>query len=165
MKIRRKWVVSILVAIAVIVVVGAGVGYWSFFGRVHQLPQYKAAMAKIIADAELRKALGEPITAAGWPPPSPRLEDREREVRWNILGPKGKAKARLLARMMGGKWETIVVEVTLADGKKILLADDSEGGAPPFVPPKPANGQEKPAEAAPPPDIDLQIPDAAPPAG
>ena len=146
-----------------LIAIGAGWGYWVFFGQVHYLEEYRSAMAKIEANDQLRSKLGAPIHAAGWPPPSPRLEGREREVRWDIQGPKGRAKAHLLARKMQGKWEFIIMEVTLHDGEKVSLLDAHEANdAPPFIQgPKPEDGQ--PKTKAPPPEINMPMPDMSGP--
>ncbi len=155
----RNWLWLVPVLLAALIVFGAGWGYWSFFGRVYCLDEYRLAMEKIEGSDQLRNELGEPIQAAGWPPPSPRLEDREREVRWDIQGPKDRAKAHILARLMQGKWEFIIMEVTLADGRKVSLVEEigDAGDAPLFEGAKPKS--EKPQTDAPPPEINLPMPD------
>ena len=161
----RNWLWFILVDLLVLIAIGAGWGYWSFFGRVYCLDEYRSAMEKIAGSDQLRSELGEPIQAAGWPPPSPRLEGREREVRWDIQGPKGRAKAHVLARLMQGKWEIIIMEVALADGRKVSLVEeiDDAGDAPLFEGAKPEN--ERPQTDAPPPVINLPTPDVQVPGG
>jgi len=150
------WFVPVLV-----IVLGAGWGYWTFFGRVYCLDEYRLAMQKIGESDELRSKLGEPIQAVGWPPPGPRLEDREREVRWDIRGPKGQAKAHVHARLMQGKWEIIIMEVTFADGERVSLVEtiDDAGDAPLFDGPKPEKEAPKTPEIdAPAPEITMPVP-------
>lgn len=161
----RNWLWFIIVDLLVFIAIGAGWGYWSFFGRVYCLDEYRSAMEKIAGSDQLRSKLGEPIQAAGWPPPSPRLEGHEREVRWDIQGPKGRAKAHVLARLMQGKWEFILMEVTLANGRKVSLVEENgdAGDAPPWLGTKPES--EKPQTDAPPPVINMPTPDVQVPEG
>ena len=161
----RNWLWFVPVLLALLILFGAGWGYWVFFGRVYCLDEYRSAMEKIEGSDQLRSKLGEPILAAGWPPPSPRLEDREREVRWDIQGPKGRAKAHILARLMQGNWEFVIMEVTFTDGRKVSLVDEigAAGDAPRFEGTKPES--EKPETDVPPPEINLQMPDLQVPEG
>ena len=78
-------------------------------------------------------------------------------VLWNIEGPKGRAKAHALAKRRQGKWETVVMDVELPNGKKVLL---NEGGdeAEAFTPPKAEPN--KPEANGPPPEINLPVPPA-----
>jgi len=145
------WILAIL-----IVLISAG--HWWFYGRIYRLAIYRSAMQSIQTDAKLRQTLGEPIAAVGWRPPSARLEERERDIRWEIGGPRGRAKAHLHARLLAGNWQCDILEVILPDGNKISLAEKVAPGeeAPLFEAPKPREA--KPEDKAPPPDITLPAP-------
>jgi hypothetical protein len=132
-----------------------GIGLW-FYSRVFDLDVFQDAMKKIEVNADLTSELGEPIKPAYWPPPVFQPLDRELDVRWDVQGPKGRANAHIKARLMEGRWEPVVVEVTLANGKKVPIAVEGGNEAQPFEAPK-ADGK-KPDESAPPPDINLPVP-------
>lgn len=153
---NRLWFVPAL--LLAVVVLGGGALYWWFFARVYSLEAYRSAMQKIAADPELRAEIGEPIRAVRWPPPSPRLEEGETDIRWRIEGPKGHAKAHLKARLMVGKWETVILEAVLDDERKIAIRDasDTEAEAPRFEAPK--TESPKTETNAPGPEINLPIP-------
>jgi hypothetical protein len=140
--------------VLVVLAVGAAAVYWYLFTRVYRLDVVQTAMQKIAAHDGLRQELGEPIKPFGWRPPSARLEEGERDVRWEVAGPKGHAKAHVFARMMQGKWGIVIMEVELPGNKKFSLAD--EGGAPRFEGGPPATKQS--ATNAPPPDIEMPVP-------
>ncbi len=150
---RRKcrcWLMWVLLVLAV----AAAGAYWFLFTRVYGLEEVKTAMQKIAAHDTLRQELGEPIKPFGWRPPSARLEEGEKDVRWEIAGPKGHAKARVFARKTQGTWGIVIMEVELPGNKKISLAD--EGSAPRFDGAAPEAKQ--PETNAPPPDIQMPIP-------
>ena len=89
--------------------------------------------------------------------PNARIEESEIDVLWNIEGPKGRAKAHAQSKLRQGKWETVVMEVVLQNGKKVLLAEaGGEDVAPPFTAPKPVGN--KPEANTPPPVINLPVP-------
>jgi hypothetical protein len=168
---RRNWR-RLVLALLLLIVVIAGGAYWWLIGRVHQLEVYRQAMEAIAADKDVQKSLGQPIRSLNYPVPSARMEERETDVRWRIQGPKGHADAHLAARMMMGKWQTVILEVTLADNKKLSIrtADDTEGDAPPSpfggTPKDPAGKKPegtKPKPNAPAPNIDLPMPPDDPP--
>ncbi len=160
---RRNWLWFIPTSILVIVVLGAGAGYWWFFVRVYRLDVCRAAMQTIEKNEQLREKLGQPIHVVWWPSqdaaPNARIEDAEKDVMWYIEGPKGRAKADVKARLRAGQWQTIEFQVVLPDGKKVSIeeADGGAGEAPPFEPPKPSG---KTPESKAPPDIDLPVPPA-----
>lgn len=138
-----------------------GIGVW-FLNQVYNLDVYKMSMQRIEADAGLRKELGQPITTVAWPPPSFRVElqnDRgEADIRWDLEGPKGRAKAHVTARLAADKWELVILEVTLTNGKKVSLLAEDEGAdkAPLFEGAKP---NAKPIENnKPAPEINMPIP-------
>jgi hypothetical protein len=147
-----------------IVVLGGGAIYWALFTRVFHLGVVQSAMQAIQQSAEVDRALGQPITPVRWGvPPSTRLETDEQDVRWEIEGPQGKAKAHVHARMQQGQWATDVLEVTLANGQRLTVAVGGDGGseAAPFNASKPEEKkpEEKKSESkAPPPEINLPIP-------
>ena len=117
-----------------VIAAGAGVAYWLLLGRVHRLEVYQTAMQAIGDDKQLRHELGEPIQSAIYPFPGSRIEEREIDLRWPIQGPKGRADAHLTARLMMGNWETVILEVVLADNRKLSLrsAIDTSADAPAF---------------------------------
>ena len=145
--------------LVLILLIGGGGIYWSLFHRVYGLDVYQTAMHDIQGDKGLRQQLGEPIQAVvGWRPPNARIEATEKDVLWDIAGPKGSAKAHVFARLMQGKWEVVQLEVVLANGKRMHIAGegDAEAEAPPFMVPK---AEPKKSEAnAPAPEINLPIP-------
>jgi hypothetical protein len=164
---RRNWLWILLVLLLVILAIGGG-AYWALVFRIHQLDVYQRAMQTIKADKQLQQQLGEPMHSNHWPPrsalPSARIEDREIDIRWGIHGPKAQAEAHVHARLMAGKWEADVLEVKLADGKRISLqeAGSAEADAPRFNqgPTKPEN--KKPEAEAPAKDINLPVPPGEP---
>ena len=152
----RWFLPSLLLAI---IVAGGGGIYWAFFARVFHLGVVQSAMQAIQQSGEVDRALGQPITPVRWGvPPSTRLETDEQDVRWEIEGPQGKAKAHLHARMQQGQWVTDVLEVVLANGQRLMVAAGADSGseAAPFNASKP---EEKRSESkAPPPEINLPVP-------
>lgn len=129
-----KWILLLLL---LIIVGGGGFAYWLIYQRVFSNEAYQHAMTKIAANKDIKAVLGEPITTRMTNPgPSMRQESTETNLLWTITGPTGKeAKVHVFQRLMSGKWETIISEVTMPDGKKISLVDEDEGGAPPFPAP------------------------------
>jgi hypothetical protein len=153
------------ILLVLLIVLGV-VGYWWLFGRIRSLAVYRAAMQTIQADKRLQEELGQPIQSISWPPrsaaPSARIGDSEIDVRWGIEGPKGRAKAHVQAERRSGQWQTVVLEVVLAGGKRIALhAGDASDDAPAFKPSKP---QDKKPET-PPPEINLPTPPVDVPGG
>jgi hypothetical protein len=150
-----------------IVILGGGAIYWALYTRVYDLEPCRAAMQAIEADKQLQEALGEPIRTVKCPSkstlPSARVEEQETDILWQIEGPKGAAEAHVRARMMAGKWEIVVLDVKLADGRKIQpqLAGGGEAEAPTFSAPK--AGEKKAESKAPPPEINLPVPPAGEP--
>jgi hypothetical protein len=164
---RRNWLWFVPTLLVVLVLLGGGGAYWALFTRVYQLDVYQSAMQKVASDGAVRRVLGSPVTTATWPPPSARVEAGETDVRWPIEGPDGRAKAHVLAKLMQGKWETIQLEVILADEKRLLITsdDESEADAPTFVaPPKTKPQTQDAAPNMPAPEINLAPPtDDGPP--
>jgi hypothetical protein len=152
-----RWFLPTL--LLVIVLLGGGGIYWSLFTRVFHLDVCQSGMQAIQASSEVTRALGQPITLVRWGfPPSARLEAGERDVRWDIEGPQGRAKAHVHARQLQGQWAIDLLEVTLANGQRLALAagDDNVGEAPPFAAPKPE--AKKPESKGAAPEINLPIP-------
>jgi hypothetical protein len=156
------WFVPTVLLTLVILCCGCplGIAFW-LFNKVYDLEVFQTAMQKIEADDGLRRELGQPIAIVRWPPPAFSIEERngrgEADIRWEIEGPKGRGKAHVQARLTGERWETVRLEVVLANGKKISLAEaDGANEAPPFEGPKPET--EKSDAAAPAPEINLPIP-------
>ncbi len=152
-----KWFVPTLLLLFVILCCGCpvGFGFW-FYSRVYEVPPLQQAMQQIQSNEELAQDLGQPIKPVYFPPPTFQGSEREIEVRWFIRGPKGQATAHIKARPGGGGFETVMLEVTLADGKKVSIAEHGGNEAPTFEAPKP--GEKKTEENAPPPEINMQPP-------
>jgi hypothetical protein len=157
---RRNWLWFVPMLLLVLVLLGGGALYWGMFIRIYQLDIFQSAMQQIEADQAVQGALGQPITKAGWPPPSARLEAGEQDIRWSIKGSKTDAKAHVAARFMQGKWEIVQLEVLLTDGKRLSVASsgDSEANAPVFSAPKAASEKTEPEKNSPPPEINLALP-------
>jgi len=169
---RRNWRRFVLLLLA-IVVVGGGALYWNFFLRVYNLEVCQKAMQTIAADKGMQETLGQPIKNVFWPSqetvPNARIEEDEIDVIWNIEGPKKQARAHLLAKRRQGRWDTVILEVTPAGGKRVSIheADNGEDAPPPWQganpePPKPQG--KKPETKGSDINIDLPIPPADAPA-
>ena len=152
-----RWFLPTL--LLVIVVLGGGGIYWSLFTRIFHLDVCQQGMQAIQASSEVTRALGQPIGPVRWGlPPSARLEAGEKDVRWDIEGPQGQAKAHVHARQMQGQWAIDLLEVTLPGGQRLSLAaaGDNADEAPPFAAPKPET--KKSESKGPPPEINMPIP-------
>ncbi|MEN6459630.1 MAG: cytochrome c oxidase assembly factor Coa1 family protein [Thermoguttaceae bacterium] len=162
---KRHWLWFLPTLVVLIAALGAGVAYWSLFVSIYRLDVVQAAMKTIKADKTLQEKLGAPLHKVWWPSreaiPNARIEEREKDVLWNIHGTKGVAKAHVLAQMRLGQWQTVLLEVTLADGKKISLGGggDKADDAPVYQAPKPKPGDKSSERNAPPPNVDLKIPE------
>jgi hypothetical protein len=173
---RRNWRWFVPALLLTVVVVGGGALYWTFFLRVYNLDVCQSAMRTIAADKGLQEALGRPIGNVNWPSrdtlPNARIEESEIDVMWNIEGPKGQAKAHLLAKRRQGKWQTVALEVTPNGGKKVSLQEvgnaDDEAPLSPFGganPEPPKAGGKKPETKAADINIDLPVPPPDAPEG
>jgi hypothetical protein len=179
---RRNWRWFVPALLLTIVVVGGGALYWFFFVRVYNLKVCQDAMQTIAADKGMRETLGELIqpvrrpasifSKAGWQEimPNARVEKDEIDVIWTIEGPKKQARAHLLAKRRQGRWDTVMLEVTPAGGKRVSIQQvgDENDAPPPFQganpePPKPAG--KKPETKASDINIDLPVPPSDAPAG
>jgi hypothetical protein len=156
------WFVPTVLLVLVVFCCGCPLGFafWAF-GRMYDMPPLNDAMQKIQSNETLTKELGQPIKPAYWPPPQFQPADREMDIRWEIQGPNGQARAHLKTRMMNGQWEPVTLEVILADNRKISIAEEGGNEAAPFVPTKPE--EKKPEGNSPPPEINLPAPDAQTP--
>jgi len=157
----RNWLWFLPVLLLGLIVLGGAAAYWSLFLRVYRLEVCRATMELIQADKTLEAALGHPIQAIYRPSreavPNARIEEDEIEVLWNVEGPKGSAKARSLAKRRQGKWETVLSEVVLANGRKVSLAAAGEDDAPAFEPIQ-LKDLDPARKDNPPPAIDLLVP-------
>jgi len=158
-----KWFVPVLI-LSIIVAGGGGYAGW-FFQRVLGHEAYKHVMSKIRENKDIIARLGEPIkTIYLSPAPSIRKEERETDILWTIVGSAEKqAKVHVFQRLMNGKWETSIAEVTFPDGKKVSLIDEDDGNvAKPFnpqpVPAADANPPGKPVDENMPDDLSPKIP-------
>jgi hypothetical protein len=105
------------------------------------------------------RALGQPITPVRWGvPPSTRLETDEQDVRWEIEGPQGKAKAHVHAKKLQEQWVIDRLEIKIGDALpfSIAVSDDNENEAPAFTAPK--AGEKKSESKALAPQINVPIP-------
>lgn len=134
---RLRWILKWFVVLVLLVVVGGGAfAYWQY-QKVLGNEAFKQAMKKIRESAEIKTALGEPVELVYVrPAPSIRQEAGEIDILWTVAGPSGvQAKAHVFQRLMVGKWETVIADATLPDGKKVSLLDENDENAPPpFVP-------------------------------
>lgn len=157
------WFIPTMLLATVVVCCGClgGIVFWAF-NKVYDLEMFQTSMAKIQADDTLRRELGEPINIVRWPPPAFNITETngkgEGDIRWEVEGPKGRAKAHMHARLDDNRWEVVTLEVVLANGKKVILSaeDGGEDDAPPF----PASGAPKadagePKDTGPAPEINL----------
>ena len=157
------WFAPTSLLVLVILCCGCPLGfvYWAF-NKVYDLEMFQTAMQRIESDEEIQRALGQPIEIVGWPPPAFRMEERdgrgEADIRWDIEGPNGRAKAHVQARLTDQHWEFVVLEVVLADGKKVSLTgtDDGMDDAPPFEGLEPPTTEPEPEGPAP--EINLSVP-------
>jgi hypothetical protein len=165
---RRNWRWFVPILLLTIIVTGAGAGYWAFYTRVYNLEVCQLAMDSIEADAAMIESLGQPIQTVKWPSravaPNARVEEGEIDIIWHVQGPKGQAKAHARSRQRQGKWEMVILEVTLPTGKKMAVhtADAAGNEAAPYVPgansATPSADAKKPETKGADLNIDLQLP-------
>jgi hypothetical protein len=168
---RRNWKWVVPLDLLIILAVVAGVLYWVFYARVYNLDTCQNAMIVIEADTDVQESLGEPIKTVAWPSqatiPNARIEEDEIDVIWQVEGPKGRAKAHVLSKKRQGKWETVVLEVTLPGGKKKSLQVAGDNDAPPSPygtggqgpnPPSPLSNVKQPETKASDLNHDIQVP-------
>ena len=168
----RRFLRRLLLLLLVIVVVGGGAAYWAFFLRVYNLEVCRDAMKTIAADKGVQETLGQPIKNVLLPSqgtvPNARIEADEIDVIWHIEGPNKQATAHLLAKRRQGRWDTVMLEVTPAGGKRVSIhgADDGEDAPPPFqgtMPEPPKTDGKKPETKSL--DINIDIPGDVPAGG
>jgi hypothetical protein len=159
-----KWFIPTLFLCMILMCGGCVAGiFFMFISGLKQTEPYVVTMQKIQANAEAQEALGQPIRDDSWfPVLTP--DGNNLDIRWDLSGPKGKGKAYVKARTTNGKFDIVVIEVTLPNGKRLLLHDEGPGGndAPAFTPKGAADGEKK-QESAPPPDMNITMPDEGEP--
>jgi hypothetical protein len=159
-----KWFIPTLFLCMILLCSGCVVGiFFMIIGGLRQTEPYLPAMQQIQASKEVQEAFGQPIRDDSWMPTfSP--DGNNIDERWDLVGPKGKGKAHVKARMGKNKLEIVLIEVTLPNDKRLLLHDEGPGGndAPAFTP-KGADDGEKKQEVAPPPDMNITLPDEGEP--
>jgi hypothetical protein len=137
---RRNWLWFVPLDLLLAIVVAGVVLYWAFYTRVYDLDLCQKAMLTISADPSMQQSLGDPIETISWPSrdtvPSARVEENEVDVIWNVEGSKARAKVHATSRKRQGKWDIVVLEVTMPDGKKKSLGAAGSGDdlPPPFNP-------------------------------
>ena len=150
---KRKWFIPLLiVAILIVIIVVLVLKYGKRFSE-----PYKMGLAQIRADQQVQQALGQGVRDDSWIPGGTVGED-EANLYWDLAGPSGKGKAYVKARKAAGKWEIVVIEVTPADGNKIILSGEGGGNDAPVFMPQGAAAPEKSQETAPSFDLNPTIP-------
>ena len=152
-----KWFVPTIFLCLILMCGGCLTGIAALFvGYLRHIDPYVTTMNKIQADKQAQDAFGQPIRDDSWFPVMTPDGDNL-DIRWDLSGPKGKGKAHVKARMSNGKFETVVMDVVLPDGKKLMLHDEGGGNeAPPFNSQGAAGAEKKPESA--PPDLNPTIP-------
>jgi hypothetical protein len=153
------WFIPTLLLGCVLMCCGCPLGIGLWFLHAFPAEVFQMAMAKIEADEGVQQELGKPIVPVMTRATSFRKEPREADIRWEIAGPKGQAKAHVTARKEGDRWDMVVLEVTLADGRKISVAQEGGNVAAPFES-KPAEKSPEPEGNVPAPEINLPAPPA-----
>jgi hypothetical protein len=115
------------------------------------------AADRVINDARVKEALGEPVSiAAGDPPAEPASAD-SCSFDLPLSGPKGKATGHVTGQRVATGWEMTSVTVTLSDGSTIDIDHNStapaRGDAVPTSPPEitdpPESSDSSPQEPTP----------------
>ncbi len=173
----RRWP-WVLLAIMLVLGIGAGIGWYQLGGKLTFSEPYKMVMDLVQKDSQVVAGLGQPIRR-GWRPPSGWANEDNATLTFTIEGPKGRASVHAEGRRMAGKWGLQTVDVTItADGgnfKRISLnpssGESGEGDAPKWPPagsapaPPPAAAAPKvPPPTSPGPEIQLDMPDLNAPA-
>ena len=117
----------VLLVIAVLIAACAGVAWYQISGKLRLSEPYKEALAAVQKDPKVIEQLGEPIHDT-WLPPSGSVYGENANLTFKVAGPKDKASVRTEARQIGGKWALRVLDVTLADGKRVSINTASSGG-------------------------------------
>lgn len=171
---RRNWL-RILVCFVVLIAFAAGGGYFYKFGRILISTPYHQAMADLRDSPQVKKLLGEPITANWFPVGNVNNEIGEARMILKIRGPAGAdgkeptADVLIQARAIEGQWGFTQFDVTPAVGDRLNLIDEIQsrdhgvGGAPKFdgSQRQPEHTAELPSKIAPPPDVQITIPDGS----
>lgn len=166
---RRRW--PLITAIIVVVLVAGGFIAWrELGGKLKSTEPYQMALVRVQADPEVIAQLGQPIRDVEFLPSGSIYGDKA-NVMFRIAGPRGRASVRAEARRIGGSWGLSLLEVTTVDQKRISVNTASgsggEGDAPAWKPGAAAKPDSEPAKtpplASPSPDIQLEVPDLAPP--
>jgi hypothetical protein len=169
----RSCLVMILIAAVIGAVVCAGIcGGLFYFGveTVKNTPAYRMALAQVQESPEVTERLGRPVEEAGWVPAvQMNVGDGQGSATmdFDVQGPEGRAHVRCQARMIGGTWGLTLLEVTFADGERVVLdtGDRADEEAPKWTPPKGDSDAEKPAEAGEAPQIEMELPVDVPSGG
>jgi Cytochrome oxidase complex assembly protein 1 len=163
---RKSWIArhKILTSLAVLVLIIL-VGFY-FLGwplvkwRFHSL--LVSSLDEIRKNPEAVQRLGEPVSIPLMPLPSGRVytEGDRGDARFDFLveGPKDKAQAVAVLRMIDGKWGFTQLELEFPDKKTIELsqaiAQHDDNGTPKFDP-----NAKQPEVAAPNMPVDIKLPD------
>ncbi len=166
---RRNWL-RILVCFGVLIAFAAGGGYFYKFGRILISTPYRQAMANLRESPQVKKLLGEPISANWFPVGNVNNEIGEARMILKIHGPAGAdgkvptAEASILARAIEGEWGFTQFDVQPANGDRMNLVPEIEKLHPSVNDVKPYDPNAQPlrtAKAPPPPDVDIQVPDGS----
>ncbi len=172
---RCRRALLVLLVVVIVIGVGAPVVWYQLGGKLRYTQPYKAAMALLEKDPQVRQQLGAPIRNASiLGLPSGSVFGENANLVFKIGGPKGKAAVRADARVIGGQWAVRALEVTCADGKRISVNTSAGGGddapqwtpapgADPTTPKEPAKEAPKAAApASPGPNLQFDLPDLGP---
>lgn len=130
-------------------------GYNQYIAALCESSVYKKSFAKTTADAAVQSEVGQPIELVKWPPPVFADTDSGTEILCDLKGPKGVAKMQVRLRKNDGRVETKII---LPSGKQLSFdVSDGTNVAPTYQRPK-TDGKVEPK--GPPPEVDLDIPDA-----
>jgi hypothetical protein len=133
-----KWVVPLVLLLAV--VVAGGIGWYQFAGKNRAFKStepYRMALKQVQQDAQVRGRLGEPVRDVTGVPTGTMHEEGDRgsaDLNFRVAGPKGEGKVQMQARRVAGQWGIALLQVTFADNQRITLDADPQDDAPKFDP-------------------------------
>ena len=155
---RRNWLWFVPAFFLAMILLGVG-GFFGFIEcnayRLRSSDLYKKAMQKVMADAKVQNAVGQPLTLIKWPLPSYSDTETDLEIYCDLHGPKGIAKMHVRVRKNVGNTE---MKVKLPGNTESTFdLSDGTNVAPTFHQPKTGGGT-KSKPNGPAPEVDLDIP-------